>query len=264
MRKQTDSLSDFSQFAFEHDARRRAVYRKGAGPAVIVMHEIPGITPEVARFARYVADAGMTAFMPHLFGVPGKPVSRLYAVAAMARACISREFHVLAENRSSPVVDWLRALARRAYDEIGGKGVGAVGMCLTGNFALTMMLDPFLIAAVLSQPSLPFPLTRRKAAAVHASPEALANARRRHAQERLTVLGLRFAGDPICPRARFDTLRRELGDAFEAIELPDGAANPRATKPPHCVLTLHLIDRVGEPTRAALDRVLGFLRERLM
>ncbi len=174
------------------------------------------------------------------------------------------KFHVLAENRSSPIVDWLRALARRAYDEIGGKGVGAIGMCLTGNFALTMMLDRCLIAPVLSQPSLPLPLTGRKAAAVHASPEALANARRRHAEEGLTVLGLRFAGDPICRRARFDALAQELGDAFEAIEVPDSAANPSASKPAHCVLTLHLIDRAGEPTRAALDRVIGFLRERLM
>ena len=259
-----DPLTDFSRFEFEHEGKRRKVYRKGAGPAVIVIHEIPGITPQVARFARYVADAGMTAFMPHLFGVPGKRVSRAYATAEMARACIGREFRVLAENRSSPIVDWLRALARRAYDEIGGKGVGAIGMCLTGNFALTMMLDRCLIAPVLSQPSLPLPLTGRKAAAVHASPEALANVRRRHAEEGLTVLGLRFAGDPICRRERFDTLARELGGAFEAIEVADSAANPRASRPAHCVLTLHLIDRAGEPTRAALDRVIGFLRERLM
>src|SRR6202165_3388694 len=167
-----DPLTDFSHFEFEHEGKRRNVYRKGTGPAVIVIHEIPGITPQVARFARYVADAGMTAFMPHLFGVPGKPVSRAYATKEMVRACISREFRVLAENRSSPIVDWLRALARRAYDEGGGRGVGGGGggMCLTGNFALTMPLDPFLVAPVLSHPSLPLPLTRRKAAAVHASP----------------------------------------------------------------------------------------------
>src|ERR1700674_5531967 len=212
-----DPLTDFSHFEFEHEGKRRNVYRKGTGPAVIVIHEIPGITPQVARFARYVVDAGMTAFMPHLFGVPGKPVSRAYATIEMARACIGREFRMLAENGSSPIVDWLRALAGRAY-EIGGKGVGAVGMCLTGNFALTMMLDRFLIAPVLSQPSLPLPLTGRKAAAVHASPEALANVRRRHAEEGLTVLGLRFAGDPICRRERFDTLPRELGGAFQGTE----------------------------------------------
>jgi hypothetical protein len=137
-------------------------------------------------------------------------------------------------------------------------------MCLTGNFALTMLLDRCVVAPVLSQPSLPFPLTSRKAAALHASPEAVANARKRCAEERLQVIGLRFAGDPICRQARFRALRRELGDGFEAIELADSAANARARGPPHCVLTLHLIDRDGEPTKAALNKVLGFLRERLL
>lgn len=258
-----DALADFSTFTFEHGGRRRPVYRLGSGAAVIIMHEIPGIIPQVARFARCVAAADMTVFVPSLFGVPGRPASRLYAARQLARACISREFHVLAENRSSPIVDWLRALARHAHQEIGGRGVGAVGMCITGNFALAMMVDPWVVAPVLSQPSLPLSLTARKAAAVHAAPEALAAARRRHAKEGTTVLGLRFAGDPLCRRERFDTLRRELGAGFEAIELPDSCANPRASEPAHSVLTLHLIDRDGEPTRAALDRVLAFLRARL-
>jgi dienelactone hydrolase len=259
-----DPLADFSTFPFAHKGKERTVYRLGSGPAVIIMHEIPGITPEVARFARYVAGAGLTAFMPHLFGVPGKPVGTLYALGEMARVCISREFRLLAENRPSPIVDWLRALARCAFDEAGGKGVGAIGMCLTGNFALTMLLDPFLVAPVLSQPSLPLSLTRAKAAAVHASQDAMANARKRCSHEQLKVLGLRFAGDPLCRRARFLTLAHALGEGFEAIELADAAANSLARPPPHSVLTLHLIDREGEPTKAALERVLGFLRERLL
>lgn len=259
-----DALADFTTFSFEHAGRQRPVYRRGSGPGVIVMHEIPGIIPQVARFARYVADADMTAFVPSLFGVPGKPAGRFYAARELARACISREFHVLAENRSSPIVDWLRALARHVHHEVGGgRGVGAVGMCITGNFALALMIDPWVTAPVLAQPSLPLPLTARKAAAIHTAPEALDIARRRHAEEGTTVLGLRFAGDPLCPRQRFDTLRRELGAGFEAIELPDSSANPRGSKPAHSVLTLHLIDRDGEPTRAALDRVLSFLHGRL-
>ncbi len=137
-------------------------------------------------------------------------------------------------------------------------------MCLTGNFALTMLLEPCVVAPVLSQPSLPLPITRGKAAAVHATPEVMANARTRCAVERLKVIGLRFAGDPICPSARFQTLQRELGDGFAAIELADAAANSRASKPAHCVLTLHLIDADGEPTKVALETVLRFLRERLL
>jgi dienelactone hydrolase len=264
--KEPDSLADFTTFPFASGGAERVVYRKGSGPAVVVMHEIPGIAPEVARFARYVAEAGFTVFMPHLFGTPGKPASTAYVATEMARACISREFRVLAENRASPITDWMRALAKRAYDEIGGRGVGAIGMCLTGNFALTMTLDPWVVAPVLSQPSLPFAITARKAAALHATPEALANARRRAAEEGLTIVGLRFEGDRACRRERFDSLTRELGAAFERIELPDSAANPDAPKlggKPHNVLTLHLIDRAGEPTRAALDRVIGFFKERL-
>ena len=253
----TDPLADFSSLPFTHAAATRTVYRKGSGPAVVVMHEAPGITPEVARFARYVADAGFTVLMPVLFGTPGKPVSIPYALGQMARACVSREFAVLAENRAGPITDWLRALARQAHDEIGGRGVGAAGMCLTGNFALTLALDPWVLAPVPSQPSLPFPLTRRKAASVHASPETLQTLRRRATNEGLSVLGLRFRGDPICRQARFDTLGRALGSAFEAVVLPDEAANPEAPKPPHSVLSLHLIDRDGEPTKKALRRVLA-------
>jgi dienelactone hydrolase len=261
-----DSLADFSTFEFEHDDKTRTVYRRGSGPAVVVMHEIPGITPEVARFSRYVSDAGMTVFMPHLFGVPGKAATPSYVWKELARACISHEFRLFAENRSSPIVDWLRALARHAFAELGGKGVGAVGMCITGNFALTMMLDPCLLAPVLAQPSLPLklPLENRRPAAVHASPEAIANAARRCADERLKVLGLRFVGDPLCKADRFATLERELKGGFEAIELPDSTADPQASKPPHSVLTTHMIDREGEPTKAALNRVLAFLRERLI
>src|SRR5689334_5132157 len=121
-----DTLTDFSTFVFRAGRQRRTVYRLGSGPAVILMHEIPGITPQVARFARYVAKSGLTVFMPHLFGTPGRPARPAYAAGQLLRACVAGEFRVLAENRSSPVVDWVRALARAAYHEIGGKGVGAV------------------------------------------------------------------------------------------------------------------------------------------
>ena len=258
-----DPLVDFTASSFSHAGSERTVYRKGEGPAVLVMHEVPGITLEVARFARKVANAGFTVFMPHLFGVFGEKTDELTRVSVLARLCISREFQVLAENRSSPIVDWLRALARHAFDEIGGRGVGAVGMCVTGNFALTMTLDPWVVAPVLAHPSFPLPLTPAKAAALHATPQTLANARRRIAEEGLKVLGVRFHGDLLfCRAARFETLRRELGEGFEGIELPASSAKPHP-EPPHSVLTVGLIDREGEPTRAAVDRVLAFLGERL-
>ena len=259
-----DRLADFTTFSFKHGDRERTVYRKGEGPAVIVMHEVPGISEEVARFARKVVDAGLTVFMPRLFGPVGAETTEFNRLSELAKLCIGREFHVLAENRSSPVIDWLRALARRAFDEVGGRGVGAVGMCVTGNFALTLTLDPWVVAPVMAHPSFPLPVTRAKAAAVHATPETLANARRRIAEEGLKVLGVRFHGDVLfCRAARFRTLRRELGEGFEGLELPAASAKSPHPEPPHSVLTIGLVDREGEPTRAAVGRVLGFLSERL-
>ena len=258
-----DRLADFTGFSFGHEGRERTVYRKGEGPAVIIMHEVPGISVEVVRFARKVVDAGFTVFMPRLFGPVGVKTTPFNRTSELAKLCVSREFHVLAENRSSPIVDWLRALARHAFEEIGGRGVGAVGMCVTGNFALTMTLDPWVIAPVMAHPSFPLPVTRAKAAAVHATPETLANARRRIREEGLKVLGLRFHGDVLfCRAARFQTMRRELGEGFEGLELPAASAKPQP-EPPHSVLTINLIDREGEPTRTAVDRVLAFLSERL-
>jgi hypothetical protein len=227
------------------------------------MHEVPGISTEVLRFARKVVDAGFTVFLPHLFGVRGRPTNELSRVRELAKLCVSREWHVLAENRSSPIADWLRALARHAHQQIGGKGVGALGMCVTGNFALTMTLDDEVIAPVLAHPSFPLPVTQRKAAALHVTPGTLQNARRRIHEEGLKVLGVRFTGDVLfCRSARFDTLRRELGNGFEAVEVPGRSAKPHL-EPPHSVLTIGLVDEEGEPTRQAVDRVIGFLRERL-
>ncbi len=258
-----DLLKDFSTFSFTHLERERTVYRKGGGPAVLVMHEVPGISAEVARFARRVVDAGFTVFMPRMFGPVGVKTSPLNRVPELLKLCVNREFHVLAENRSSPIADWLRALARHIHEKMGGRGIGAVGMCVTGNFALTLTLDPWVLAPVMGHPSLPLPITCAKAAAVHVTPETFANARRRFAEEGLKVLGVRFHGDTLfCRAPRFETLRRELGDAFEGIELPATSAKPQP-EPPHSVLTIGLIDREGEPTHEAVERILSFLSERL-
>lgn len=257
-----DDLPGFIPFAFSHEGRERMVYRAGSGPGVLVMHEVPGVSAEVVRFARKVLDSGFTVYLPHLFGTVGAKTTELDRFVQLAKLCVSSEFHVLAENQSSPIVDWLRALGRHAARETGGN-VGVVGMCVTGNFALTMTLDPWVVAPVMAHPSFPLPITQRKAAAVHATPETLANARRRIRDEGLRVIGVRFEGDVLfCRAARFQTLRRELGSGFEGIELPASSSAPHP-EPPHSVLTVGLIDREGEPTRAAVDRILAFLAERL-
>jgi dienelactone hydrolase len=258
-----DTVPGFAAQELQLDGAARCVYTAGRGPAVIVMSEVPGITPAVARFAQRVADAGYAVYMPQLFGTPMREPEYGYAMRVILKACISREFSVLASNRSSPIVDWLRALARHAHAECGGRGVGAIGMCLTGNFALAMMLDAPVLAPVLVQPSLPFSITQSKRAALHASPRELQAAHAKIDDDGARILALRFIQDPMCRGERFARLRREFGDAVETIEIDEKHANPKGPKPAHSVLTNHLIDEDGEPTRDALERTLAFLGEQL-
>lgn len=263
------TLDDFERTTFTHDGTQRDIFRRGSGPAVIVMAEMPGITPAVLRFADRVAALGLTAVVPHLFGTPGRslaasmPAAVPYLLSSVVPACVSREFTVWATDRTSPIVEWLRALARAEGERCGGPGVGAVGMCFTGGFALAMSVDETLVAPVLSQPSLPFAMTKGQRASIDCSPEDLAAVRQRCAASGLQVMGLRFAGDSNVPPERFAVLREQLGDAFIAVELADADANPDALMPPHSVLTEHLVDEPGTPTRQALDDVLAFLARRL-
>ena len=252
----------FEQLPFTHQGRSHQVYRAGSGPAVIVIHEIPGIHPGMLAFAQRLLGAGYSVYLPSLFGRPGQPVSTGAVLGSILRVCVSREFAVLAD-RTSPVVTWLRALAATAYRECGGRGVGAIGMCLTGGFALAMAVEPAVWAPVVSQPGLPAPVTARKRAAVGlGSADLTAVKARTHGG--LCVLGLRFSADRGCPAERFATLRRELGEGFEAIEVDSSPGNPWGIpQRAHAVLTVDLVDEPGHPTRAALDRVLGFLSERL-
>ena len=259
----TVELDGFSVTPVTFDGETRDVYRRGVGPGVVIMHEVPGITPEVARFARIVADAGFTVFAPTLFGTPGKTMTVPYAMGQMLRACVSREFRIFEVNQTSPIISWLRALCASAHAELGGPGVGAIGMCLTGNFALALMVEPSMMAPVLSQPSLPIGLFAGSKRGLHLSAEDLVIAKRR-AAEGVPVLGMRFTHDFMCPGARFERLREELGDAFEAIEIDSSRGNAHGISPQaHSVVTRDLVDEAGHPTRIALDRVLSFFGERL-
>jgi dienelactone hydrolase len=264
-----DALEDFQHREVTLRGETRTVHVAGVGPAVVILAEMPGISPRVARFARWVRDAGLTAWMPHLFGKDGAVPTASEGRRVFARACISQEFGALAANQSSPVTAWLRALAAHAHAECGGLGAGAVGMCFTGGFALAMMLEPAVRAAVMAQPSLPLD----DPGAIDLAPAELARVRQRLEDDDLTVLAYRFAGDPFCRAERFAAYRRGLGDRFVARVLPDHAAGPRSRHPddffqlvpgPHSVLTVHLIDEAGQPTAAARDEILGFLRRQLL
>lgn len=263
---QDDPLEDFAVRAITLNDVTKTVYVAGSGPAVIVMTEMPGISPHVARFSRWVRDAGFTVYMPSLFGRDGVVASAEEGAEVFKRACVSAEFRALSSNASSPVTLWLRALARLAHDESGGPGVGAIGMCFTGNFALTMMLEPSMLAPVLSQPSLPL----NDPAGLEIAPDELQAVRERLDRENLSVLAYRFEGDRFCMAQRFAAYSEALGDRFVGRVLPDSAANPdtapffaRHVTFPHSVVTAHLIDEAGQPTLAARDEILAFFAQRL-
>jgi dienelactone hydrolase len=266
---QDDALEDFQHREVTLLGEARRVYVAGSGPAVVVMSEMPGISPRVARFARWVRDAGLTVWMPSLFGRDGGVPTASEGRRVFERACISKEFRALAANESSPITVWLRALAAHAHAECGGPGVGAVGMCFTGTFALSMMLEPAMLAPVMSQPSLPL----RDPGGIAIAANELAAIRRRMIDDDLTVLAYRFEGDAFCRAERFAAYQQALGDRFVARVLPDSAAGPKSSHPddffqlvptPHSVVTVHLVDQDGEPTAAARDEMLAFLRHRLL
>jgi dienelactone hydrolase len=268
----TGDLAMYDEQSFTSGGATHRVFRRGAGPAVIVIPEMPGISPMVLGFADRVVALGCTAIVPDLFGRAGRDPLAGNQLAAKARSagtiirtCVRREFTAFAAGGSSPVVDWLRALAHDEHTRCGGPGVGVVGMCFTGGFALAMAVDEAVLAPVLSQPSLPLPISSRHKGSIDVSDEALDVVAGRCAGDGLRVLGLRFDGDPFVPPERFEYLRRRLGDGFVAVELDQAHGNPNGPLAHrHSVLTGDLIDEPGEPTRAALEQVLDLLRSRLL
>ena len=256
-------LKGFEQRSFSYAGKTCPVFHKGKGPGVVIIHEIPGITPQVEAFANSVVDSGFSVVMPHLFGQPGKKLSLAYAGEQFLRACISKEFSVLAGGESSPITDYLRALCRQTHEELAGPGVGVVGMCLTGNFALSLFADDSVMAPVLSQPSLPFGFSKKQRSALHINSADMSRVKERVARGE-QVMGLRFTADTMCPGVRFQKLKDELGDGFVEIQIDSSPGNAHGISPlAHSVLTTDLLDEVGHPTYEALQRVLGFLHEKL-
>jgi dienelactone hydrolase len=171
----------------------------------------------------------------------------------MLRACISREYHVLASRESSPVTDWLRALCRSLHEELGGPGVGAVGMCLTGNFAISLMADDSVLAAVASQPAMPM----TSQSALHMSDLEISIAKQRLDRQG-PMLAFRFDCDPMCSPRKFKAIDKAFNDGdVERIKLEELPGKG------HSVLTLDFVDEEHHPTRKALESVLRYFDEKL-
>ena len=260
----TDVLADFERRSLTFDDVTYDVFIAGSGPAVVVLPEIPGVTPDVADFGRRLMQAGYSVWVPSFFGTPGKPVTDGYAFATLAKSCVRSEFLAFARSKRAPITDWMRSLVSQAHEECGGNGVGVVGMCFTGNFALALAVDPAVLVPVMSQPSMPFGITKKHRSDLHVAPDDLHAVQQRIAHEDLCVLGLRFTGDPLVPGERFARLRDELGDGFIGVEIDSTKGNPYGYgKRTHSVLTTEYQPDPDHPTNQAFELVLDHFRQKL-
>lgn len=257
-------LSEFDATDLTFLGETKTVYRGGAGPGVVLLHEVPGIHPGVVRLARTICDSGMSVWMPSLFGQPGKAMNPLYVGGTMMRACVAREFSVFAGARSSNITSWLLELVRYAHESCPGPGVGVVGMCLTGGFGLSLMVDPAVVAPVMCNPSLPFAITPGRKAQLGVDNATLERAKAQ-AQERGTcILGMRFSHDIAVPKERFERLKREFGENFLALEIDSGPGNRSGiSRFAHSVLGAHYVETPNHPTADAEQKTMDFLRRRL-
>ncbi|MEE3753627.1 dienelactone hydrolase family protein [Mycobacterium intracellulare] len=253
------SAAPFSGGGYTHD-----VYRKGAGPGVVLIPEIPGIHPGVLALGNHLVDNGFTVAMPSLFGQPGTPRTFGSIAATTARACVTREFAAFATNKARPVASFLRALARDLNAATPGRGVGVIGQCFTGGFALAAAVDDSVLAPVLSQPSIPVALGAARRRDPGLSESELTTVADRCANDGLCAMGLRFSEDKLAPGERFATLKERLGDAFEVIDIDSGPGNQHGFgKMAHSVLTDEVREVDGHPAYEARKRVVQFLTERL-
>jgi dienelactone hydrolase len=260
----SSALAGWAAEPFTNAGLTHDLYTRGSGPGVVLLPEVPGMTPEVLGLADHLVDAGFTVTVISLFGEPGRPVSPGYAAGSFASACISREFRAFAKRADRPVAEYVRAVARRVHDRVGGPGVGVIGMCFSGGFALASAVEPAVLAPVASQPSLPLPLTggrRRDLGMSDREREAIST---RVQGEGLCLMGLRFSEDVASPSDRFRSLRAAFGDGWLPIVLNNRPGNPAGIgKHEHQVLTSKDVETPGHPTHQAREQVTAFLRERL-
>ena len=249
----------FTNAGIAHD-----LYTRGSGPGVVLLPEVPGMTPEVLGLADHLVDAGFTVTVISLFGEPGRPVSAGYTARRFASACISREFRAFAKRADRPVAEYVRAVARRVHDQVGGSGVGVIGMCFSGGFALASAVEPAVLAPVASQPALPMPLTQGRRRDIGMSDRERDAIAARVQNDGLCLMGLRFSEDSISTSDRFRTLRAVFGDGWLPIALISKPGNAAGIgKNEHSVLTSKDVETPGHPTHEARAQVVDFLRQRL-
>jgi dienelactone hydrolase len=259
-----DPLAGWTHPPFSAAGVTHEVYTRGTGPGVVLLPEIPGLSPQVMGLANHLVDAGFTVAVPSLFGTPGRKVTPGYALATLARACIAQEFAAFARRADRPVAEYVRALAAHLHERAGGPGVGVIGMCFSGGFALAAAVEPAVLAPVASQPSVPFPLgSARKRDLGMSDGERDAVAAR--VGQGLCLVGLRFPQDGASPGDRFAALHATFGDGWRVIPLGSGDRNPPGVgRFAHNVLTYEDVEQPGHPTNTARAQVVAFLTDTLM
>ena len=259
-------LADYSTYEFPATDGQRAIYYRGAGPGVIILHELGGLNPETIEFADRLVERGFSVHLPLLFGRAGQSMSGLRMLGDAIRFCISREWRALAIGETRPIANWVRALGREVHRRCGGIGIGAIGMCLTGSFVIPLVLETdFLVAPVTCEPSVPFGIGNARRCDPGVSAADLDAARDRLHQNDVVMLGYRFTDDKLSSHERFETYRRRLGDRFEGCEIDSGPGNAHGIKPKaHSVFTFDYRDQLGQPTREAFDRVVAYFQQKLL
>lgn len=220
------------------------VYSRGKGKLLVLIQELPGIGQETLALADQFVNRGYKIILPHLFGPLGKTSVLGNTVRIL---CMQKEFKIFSARQSSPIVDWLKALCTKVKNDHNAKGVAVIGMCLTGNFAISLMADDAVLAGYASQPSLPV----LKQKSLH-----LSEAEVEKIKTRLDEFGpmhcARFEKDPLCRASKFDSYERTFNRGRERIifhTLPGRG---------HSILTLDFVDASGHPTKKVLDEVMDY------
>jgi dienelactone hydrolase len=261
----TDDFNGFQEIPFSRDGIDHRVFFTGDGPPILVLHELPGLSPSAARFGRRLAAEGFRVYMPLLFGEQGQDDWK----KAQKELCVSREFANLAAGVSAPIVDWLRALVNEISARHGQSSVGAIGMCLTGAFAIPLILERCVVAPVAAQPGVPFSALFRAigvgngewASQMNISDADLSSAAARAERDQITLMAVRFEKDRICPKERLDRLQSAFGARLLRRELPGGSF----LNPPHATLTagFEQADDPNAPARVLFKDLVKFLQARL-
>lgn len=272
-REAASPLPGYSRFEFTAGTIEHSVYFAGSplDPPLLLMSELSGIAPGLLLFAERLRQAGYCVYMPWLFG----PLGRRAPLRNALRLCISREFGNLRAGVSAPITQWLRALASDIGRRHADGNVGVIGMCLTGAFAIPLILDRRVSAAVAAQPSVPLSLLfaafgrygGAAAQALNVGDQDIRAARVRLQTGEAQLLAVRCRADRICPPEKIERLQREFPVGLTVRQYGAPQWRNALGARPHALFTKeYRVAPEGErqhPSREAFADLLGFLHRHL-